>query len=77
MRVISGLRKGHKLKAPKGVMVRPTEDKVKESIFNILGAISEESVILDAFGGSGGIGIEFLSRGAKTCYFVESYLHKP
>lgn len=72
MRVISGIRKGHGLKAPKGIEVRPTEDKIKESIFNILVSIDKkDSVILDLFAGSGSIGIEFLSRGAKTCYFVD------
>lgn len=72
MRVISGIRKGHRLKAPKGIEVRPTEDKIKESIFNILGSIDkEDSLILDLFAGSGSIGIEFLSRGAKKCYFVD------
>lgn len=72
MRVISGLRKGHKLKVPKGMNVRPTEDKTKESLFNILGHINEDSIVLDAFGGSGSIGIEFLSRGAKICYFIDN-----
>lgn len=72
MRVISGLRKGHKLKTSKGLDVRPTEDRIKESLFNILGSINEDSIILDAFGGTGSIGIEFLSRGAKTCYFVDN-----
>lgn len=71
MRVISGLRKGHRLSAPKGIETRPTEDKVKESLFNILGYIDEEAIILDLFAGSGSIGIEFLSRGAKECYFVD------
>lgn len=71
MRVISGLRKGHRLKAPKGIDVRPTEDKIKESLFNILGNINRDAVVLDLFGGSGSIGIEFLSRGAKECYFVD------
>lgn len=73
MRVISGIAKGHKLKAPKGNKVRPTEDRIKESIFNILGNIKKDSVILDAFGGTGGIGIEFLSRGAKKSVFVDNY----
>ena len=71
MRVISGLRKGHRLTAPKGMDVRPTEDKIKESLFNILGSIHGESIVLDLFGGSGSIGIEFLSRGAKECYFID------
>lgn len=71
LRVISGLRKGHRLKAPKGTDVRPTEDRVKESLFNILGRIDEQALILDGFAGSGSIGIEFLSRGGKLCYFVD------
>lgn len=73
MRVISGLAKGHKLKAPKGNAVRPTEDRIKESLFNIIGNIKSDTVVLDAFGGSGSIGIEFLSRGAKKSYFVDNY----
>lgn len=71
MRVISGLRRGHKLKAPKGKDVRPTEGRVKESLFNILGNIDSNAIILDGFAGTGSIGIEFLSRGAKLCYFVD------
>lgn len=71
MRVISGLRKGHKLKAPKGTDVRPTEGRVKESLFNILNKIDENAIVLDGFAGSGSIGIEFLSRGAKFAYFVD------
>lgn len=71
MRVISGLKKGHKLKQPKTKSTRPTEDRIKESIFNIIGAIGEESVVVDFFAGSGAIGIEFLSRGVKKAYFVD------
>jgi 16S rRNA (guanine(966)-N(2))-methyltransferase RsmD len=71
LRVISGIRKGHKLKAPKGMDVRPTEDKVKESLFNILRNIDEDSLVLDLFAGSGAVGIEFISRGAKECYFID------
>lgn len=75
MRVISGIKKGFKLKAPKGKDIRPTEDRIKESLFNIIKNIDEESVVLDLFAGSGSIGIEFLSRGAKKSYFVDkSYL---
>lgn len=72
MRVITGKAKGHKLIAPKGLNVRPTSDKVKESIFSIIGNFYEDSVILDLFAGSGGIGIEFLSRGASSCYFIDN-----
>jgi len=72
VRVISGTRKGHKLKSPiKGDSIRPTEDRIKESLFNILGIIKRDSIVLDLFSGSGSIGIEFLSRGAKKCYFVD------
>lgn len=72
MRVISGKSKGHKLKSPKGLKTRPTIDRIKESLFNILGNIDNEDIILDLFSGSGGIGIEFLSRGAKRAYFVDT-----
>lgn len=72
MRVISGEKKGHRLKAPKGMDVRPTEDKIKESIFNIIRPLKIESIVLDLFAGSGSIGIEFLSRGAKKAYFVDA-----
>ncbi|NLX61069.1 MAG: 16S rRNA (guanine(966)-N(2))-methyltransferase RsmD [Tissierellia bacterium] len=71
MRVISGEKKGFKLRSPKGVNTRPTEDRIKESLFNILRDIHNESVVLDLFAGSGGIGIEFLSRGAKKTFFVD------
>ncbi|MDF2676073.1 MAG: rsmD [Bacillota bacterium] len=72
MRIISGINKGKKLFAPEGMSVRPTSDKIKESLFNILGFIDEESVVLDLFAGSGNVGIEFIARGAKQCYFVDS-----
>lgn len=72
MRVISGTRKGHKLKSPKGLNTRPTQDRIKESLFNILGNIGEGSLVLDLFSGSGSIGIEFLSRGSKKCYFIDN-----
>src|SRR5699024_2858791 len=72
LRVISGDKKGFKLKAPKGKDTRPTEDRIKESLFNILGPIDENAIVLDLFSGSGSIGIEFLSRGAKSVYFVDS-----
>jgi len=71
MRVISGIRKGHKLVSPKNMEIRPTEDRVKESMFNILGKITDDTVVLDLFAGTGGIGIEFLSRGARKAYFVD------
>lgn len=75
MRVITGKSKGKKLIAPKGLHTRPTSDKVKESIFDILGYIKDNSQVLDLYAGSGGIGIEFLSRGANICYFIDNDLN--
>lgn len=73
MRVISGSCKGIKLEAPKGLSTRPTTDRVKESLFNIIQyEIDEESKILDLFAGSGGLGIECLSRGASEAIFVDN-----
>lgn len=72
MRIISGTNKGKKLYAPEGMSVRPTSDKIKEAIFNIIGFIDEESIVLDLFAGSGNVGIEFLARGVKECYFVDA-----
>lgn len=71
MRVITGVAKGRKIKAPKGMNTRPTSDKVKESMFNIIGHIDSEASVLDLFAGSGNVGIEFLSRGAKECVFID------
>jgi 16S rRNA (guanine966-N2)-methyltransferase len=71
MRIISGDLKGKRLKAPKGEILRPTSDRVKESIFNILGAAVEGSAVLDLFAGTGNLGIEALSRGATRVVFVE------
>jgi len=71
MRIISGTSKGRRLATPKSQAIRPTSDRVKESIFNILGAEVEGKVILDLFAGTGNLGIEALSRGAKRVLFVE------
>lgn len=71
MRIISGTNKGMKLYAPDGMSVRPTADKIKEAIFNMIGIIDEDSIVLDLFAGSGNVGIEFLARGAKRAYFVD------
>lgn len=71
MRVITGIAKGHKLKAPKGMNTRPTTDRVKETIFNIINVYPDD-IILDLFSGSGSLGIEFLSRGAKKCFFIDN-----
>lgn len=72
MRVISGTARGTKLNSIQELSTRPTLDRVKESLFNILQPnIQEDSVILDLFSGSGAIAIEFLSRGAKKAYLCE------
>lgn len=72
MRIISGTNKGMKLYSPEGMAVRPTSDKIKEAIFNMIGYIDENSIVLDLFSGSGGVGIEFLARGAKKGFFVDA-----
>ncbi len=71
MRVISGIYKGRQLKGYTLKGTRPTMDRVKESLFDILGDKVEKSVCLDLFAGSGNLGIEALSRGAKFGYFVD------
>jgi len=71
MRIISGSLKGRKLVAVKGIPLRPTSDRVKESLFNILGEEFSGKAVLDLFAGTGNLGIEALSRGAKRVTFVE------
>ena len=71
MRVISGSARGKRLKELKGMDTRPTTDKVKESLFNIIQFEIEGRRILDLFGGTGQLGIESLSRGAAHCTFVD------
>lgn len=71
MRIITGSAKGAKLKAPQGLDTRPTADRVKESVFNILGDIVVDANVLDLFAGTGNLGLEALSRGAKTAVFVD------
>ncbi|WP_026692143.1 16S rRNA (guanine(966)-N(2))-methyltransferase RsmD [Peribacillus kribbensis] len=71
MRVVSGSCKGRPLKAVPGNQTRPTTDKVKESIFNIIGPYFEGGRVLDLFAGSGGLGIEALSRGMEQGIFVD------
>jgi 16S rRNA (guanine(966)-N(2))-methyltransferase RsmD len=69
--VVSGKCKGAALKAVPGLSTRPTTDKVKEAIFNIIGPYFDGGVCLDLFAGSGGLGIEALSRGAEKSIFVD------
>ncbi|UKS55106.1 16S rRNA (guanine(966)-N(2))-methyltransferase RsmD [Exiguobacterium acetylicum] len=75
MRVISGERKGTRLKAVPGDQTRPTTDKVKESLFNVIGPYFNGGRALDLFAGSGGLGIESLSRGCDEAVFVDQH-HK-
>ncbi len=72
MRIISGKRRGCKLTAPDGFDTRPTTDRVKESVFNIIQTRFPCGFVLDMFAGSGAMGIEALSRGAKGAVFTES-----
>lgn len=71
MRVIAGTARSLPLKAPAGADTRPTTDRIKETLFNMLQGQVSGSVFVDLFAGSGGIGIEALSRGARHAYFVE------
>lgn len=71
MRVISGTARGLKLDSLDGLTTRPTLDRVKESIFNMLFDKPVSANVLDLFAGSGGMGIESLSRGAQFCTFVD------
>ena len=71
MRVITGKARGVVLKTPEGMATRPTADRVKEAIFNIIQFEVPTASVLDLFGGTGQLGIEALSRGAKNAVFVD------
>ena len=70
MRIIAGSHEGHKIHAPHGRDTRPTSDRVRENVFNILGAV-DGAAVLDLYAGSGAMGLEALSRGAVKAVFVE------
>lgn len=72
MRVIAGTARSLRLKTPEGMDTRPTTDRIKETLFNMLQPYLPDAVFVDLFSGSGGIGIEALSRGARHAYFVEN-----
>lgn len=77
MRIVAGKHKGHRLAAPRDRSTRPTSDKVRESLFNILEHGLEDfgiegARVLDLFAGTGALGLEALSRGARYCLFIES-----
>jgi len=71
LRIIAGTAKGRTLKMPRKDSVRPTADRVKETIFNILGQWMDGERVLDLYAGGGGLGLEALSRGASHATFVE------
>lgn len=71
MRVITGSARGRRLKTPEGLDIRPTTDNVKESVFNILQFDIEGRRVLDLFAGTGQLGIECLSRGAREVVFID------
>jgi 16S rRNA (guanine966-N2)-methyltransferase len=72
MRIIAGERKGHTIYAPKGLETRPTSDRVRENVFNIVAPWVEDARVLDLYAGSGAMGLEALSRGAAAVVFVEA-----
>ena len=72
LRIIGGEARGRALTAPRGMETRPTQDRVKESLFNILGVRVRGAHVLDLFAGSGALGLEALSRGAAEAVFADS-----
>lgn len=72
MRIIAGKKRGKIINAPKGLTTRPTTDRVKEAMFSTLNPFLAGAVVLDAFAGSGGLGLEAISRGAAKVVFCEA-----
>jgi len=72
LRVIAGKYRSRQLRSLRGLDVRPTTDRLRETLFNVLAPVVEDSVWLDLYAGTGAVGIEALSRGARTVYFVEA-----
>jgi 16S rRNA (guanine966-N2)-methyltransferase len=71
VRIIGGTHRGRRIAAPKGTDTRPTGDRVREALFNLVGPVEGASV-LDLYAGSGALGLEAISRGARRCVFVET-----
>ena len=71
MRVIAGTYRSRRLAAPHGMVTRPTSDRLRESLFNVLAPAMQNAVFADLYAGSGAVGIEALSRGARLVYFVD------
>ena len=75
MRIITGKARGLKLKTPTGMSTRPTSDRIKESLFNILNGLinfSDVGAVLDIFAGTGALGLEAISRGARSAIFIDA-----
>src|SRR5258708_36655890 len=73
MRVIAGTFRSRQLKSLKGLALRPTSDRLRETLFNVLAPRIEGSRFIDGFAGTGAIGIEAISRGATEVIFIENY----
>lgn len=73
MRIVGGIHRSRKLESPKSEAIRPTSDKIRGALFNILGSrgLVEEAVVIDAFCGTGALGLEALSQGAKQAIFID------
>jgi len=71
MRIIAGAFRGRRLHTPKDSRIRPTIDRVRESVFNIIAGKVPGAKVLDLFAGTGAMGLEALSRGARLCFFVD------
>jgi 16S rRNA (guanine966-N2)-methyltransferase len=75
VRIIAGTHRGHRIAAPPGTKTRPTSDRVRENVFNIVAPWIEDAHVLDLYAGSGAMGLEALSRGAARATFVEDDVH--
>jgi len=73
VRVIAGKYRSRLLKSPGSLRLRPTSDRLRETLFNVLGPAVEDSLFIDVFAGTGAVGIEAISRGATEAIFLESY----
>lgn len=73
MRVIGGTFRSRRLKGPGMLRLRPTSDRLRETLFNIFGATVEDCLFVDVYGGTGAIGIEAISRGAREVVFIEKH----
>jgi 16S rRNA (guanine966-N2)-methyltransferase len=73
MRVIAGKYRSRKLQTLRGLALRPSSDRLRETLFNIIGPDIEDSIFVDLFAGSGAVGIEALSRGARHAFFIEKH----